>query len=215
MHFSNYCVDAGWQGCKAIWAKPSLSLCFASGHKSWVSSVAGLLLHWKWIQTPINILHKQSCFYRIVITIINHVSVAKGEFCFVFFSHTCSILGWRTEGQLEQTTWSARVHKEISEDYFCNFRVNALFIILWIAEAKSGKDLRSLAEIACFEEDEKEDDEEKEILFQLFEYIHVSQQSLSQQGFRLALTLRIWLPTIISHWRAFLDSLYVNYRLTP
>lgn len=42
---------------------------------------------------------------------------------------------------------AARVHKEISEDYFCNFRVNALFIILWIAEAKSGKDLRSLAEI--------------------------------------------------------------------
>lgn len=51
------------------------------------------------------------------------------------------------KGNWNRQTWSARVHKEISEDYFCNFRVNALFIILWIAEAKSGKDLRSLAEI--------------------------------------------------------------------
>lgn len=60
---------------------------------------------------------------------------------------SCVQLFTWTEGQLEQTSWSVRVHKEISEDYFCNFRFDALFIILWMAEAKSGKDLRSLAEI--------------------------------------------------------------------
>lgn len=134
---------------------------------------------------------------------------------FFLFPHTCGILAWGTEGQLEQTTWSARVHKEISEDYFCNFRVNALFIILWIAEAKSGKDLRSLAEISLAlrrgggEIRRRGNGDSRSAIWT---YPCVTSASLSASSF-IALSLCIRLPTIISQRGAFLYSLCVNYHL--
>lgn len=208
----------GWQGCKGICAKPSLPLCSVKKHKSWVSSVVDLLWPGKWIRPLINILYKQPRFCSVLV-IINQSWYCSWR-CFVS-SHACSILLWRTEGQLEQTTWSARVHKEISEDYFCNFRVNALFIILWIAEAKSGKDLRSLAEIqlALRWGGKLGGGEEKMMRQRRFSlsYLNISMcrmcLSSSSGVSSRSHSVYIRLPTIISHWRAFLSSLCVNYHL--